>query len=372
MAQRQSAQQRGVIDGINDWMSQRSAQAGQFARAAEAKGRQIWENSIRTGENVLARSQSELKSLGAGSTVGTSSSSPRQGSGGQSWLDSTPAKMLGGDVAEHIGQGAGLARGAWHSAEGLGKGLYFGLRLLNPDDLKLGPGKSAWGQVLNTAIAADDYINKGLANPASVGNDIGNAIRQFDIDLDPIVTPMADTFGGELKRRFGIGANQGELGLDAASLALGSPALKALEGMGAAADATTAAEFMDMGFNPAQAERLAEPYSGWGHHTPLPRRIANKLRVPKLLQDSPLNVVKPDGINQGDFYAFHYGVDPKFSGTGFSRKIGGRWSGEDLGLQKYGQLGRLWHGTPTPLAAASLATGSAGLLNYQPAQDPAQ
>jgi hypothetical protein len=246
------------------------------------------------------------------------------------------------------------------------------LRLLNPDDLKLGPEKSVWGQVLDATIAAGNYVNKGLADPASVGDDIRNKVHQFHVDLDPTASPMADTLAGEMQRRFGIGANQGELGWDVGSLALGSPALKAVEGLGAVGDATSAAEFAGMGFSPAQAARLAEPYTGLGHHSVMAQALANDLGVPKAIQDSSFNLVRPDGMNQGDFYRFHFQTDPQYYGSGFSRKIGGSWSGKRLGLQKYGLLDRFWYGTPTPSAGVSATAGAAGLANSDLTQDPAQ
>jgi hypothetical protein len=83
--------------------------------------------------------------------------------------------------------------------------------------------------------------------------------------------------------------------------------------------------------------------------------------------------VNPEGLNQGDFYKFHFQVDPKFNVARFSPKIGGGvWNGKALGLQKYGLLDRFWYGTPTPLASVSAAAGTAGLANYEPSQDPSQ
>ncbi len=152
-----------------------------------------------------------------------------------------------------------------------------------------------------------------------------------------------------------------------------SPALKAVEGLGAVGDASEVADFVEMGFSPAQAERLAEPYHGVGHHSPLSQSLAKKLGVPDWIRDSSFNVVKPDGMNQGDFYRFHFETDPKYYGSGFSPKIGGPgWSGKRLGFQKYGLLKRFWYGTPTPLAGVSATAGATGLSDYDPTQDPTQ
>jgi hypothetical protein len=367
LAQRQVAQPNDVFEDIGDWISRRNAQAGASARNAEAVGRRLWNEATRTGQNILGRTQSELRALGAGQSgqpiLSARPPSTPSGPTVVTWLDGSPAaKFLGGQMAEGVGQGAGALRGAWHSLEGLG----FMGRLANYDP-------DAWGSVIDSGSAAADYIRKGIANPAKVGQDIQNAAHQFQVGVDPGATPMADTFAGEMRRRLGIGLNQGELAWDVGTLAAGSPALKAVEGLGAVGDATSAAEFAKMGFKPAQAERLTQPYSGIGHHSPLSQAVANDLGIPPWLRDSSFNVVKPDGMNQGDFYRFHFQTDPQYYGSGFSRKIGGPgWSGKKLGLQKYGLLGRLWYGTPAPLAGAFADVGAAGISNYNPAQDPTQ
>jgi hypothetical protein len=225
---------------------------------------------------------------------------------------------------------------------------------------------------LSSSEVAADYVRKGFANPAGVRQDILNAGHKLRVDIDPTATPVAPTFTGEMARRFGIGLNQGQLGWNVASLVAGTPALKAVEGLGAVADATSAAKFAEMGFTDAQTARLAESYAGAGHHSPVSQSLAKRLGLPGWLRDSDFNVVKPDGMNQGDFYDFHYRVDPQYYGSGFSPKIGGPgWSGKKLGLQKYGLLNRIWYGTPTPLAGVSGAAGAAGLSEHDPKQEPA-
>ena len=94
-----------------------------------------------------------------------------------------------------------------------------------------------------------------------------------------------------------------------------------------------------------------------GHHF-IPR--AEKL--PKSYSDGIFNVLRPEGVSRGDFYELHYKVDPKYHGGGVK---GERWSGADLGLHKYGLVGRLWHGSPPPLKARVGGLGaSAGALIY--------
>lgn len=371
MAQPQPAQRDDVLNDFEDW-------AGDFARKADAAGRQFWNGAARTGQGILDRTQRGLSRVGAAQLNNAASSraaSPTAGAtAGNSWLDrSEAAKFLGGQVAEGVGRAAGVGRGAWHSAVGAAQGADFLNRLLNPSDVIFNGPDSAWGHVLSSGEAAADYVRKGFANPAGLRQDILNAGHRFRVGIDPTATPVAPTFTGEMARRFGTGLNQGELGWDVASLVAGTPALKAVEGLGAIGDATSAAKFAEMGFTDAQAARLAEPYTGVGHHSPVSQSLAKTLRLPDWLRDSSFNVVKPDGMNQGDFYKFHFQTDPQYYGSGFSPKIGGPgWSGKKLGFQKYGLLNRFWYGTPTPLAGLSATAGVAGLSDYHPAEDPAQ
>lgn len=60
-------------------------------------------------------------------------------------------------------------------------------------------------------------------------------------------------------------------------------------------------------------------------------------------------------VSRGDFYELHYKVDPRFHGTSV---LGERWSGRDLGLDRHGLAGQLWHGSPAPLKARVAGLGS--------------
>jgi hypothetical protein len=132
-------------------------------------------------------------------------------------------------------------------------------------------------------------------------------------------------------------------------------------GLGLAAAEGGSAKFIAQGFSPAQAQYLAEPYVGMGHHF-VPRRAG----LPSIISDSPLNTLRPAGISRGDFYELHYKVDPYFFNANFPKGVGGSWRGRSLGLEKYGAAGRLWYGSPAPLKAtiggASLA--AAASVNY--------
>ena len=120
-----------------------------------------------------------------------------------------------------------------------------------------------------------------------------------------------------------------------------------------------ATKFLDQGFTPAQAEYLTRPYEGMGHHF-----IGQRYGLPEIISESPLNVMKPNGISIGDFYERHFLADPYFYGAKFPNSIGGSWSGNALGLQKPGLMGRLWYGSPDALkitAGAGAAAGGASL-----------
>jgi hypothetical protein len=100
-----------------------------------------------------------------------------------------------------------------------------------------------------------------------------------------------------------------------------------------------------------------------GHHF-IPRRTG----LPSIISDSPLNVLKPNGISRGDFYELHYKVDPHFFSANFPKAIGGNWRGSSLGLEKYTGVERLWYASPTPLkvtVGGTAAAGAAGAYYYQ-------
>ena len=110
-----------------------------------------------------------------------------------------------------------------------------------------------------------------------------------------------------------------------------------------------------------------KPYDGKGHHSLIPERarlpdFLGGGPLPRAILDSPFNVVKPPGMTQGDFYELHYGVDPKFYGTKVRK---GRWSGRDLGLQRYDLPERIWYGTPNATKQAIAGAGVAGTVPFE-------
>jgi len=75
--------------------------------------------------------------------------------------------------------------------------------------------------------------------------------------------------------------------------------------------------------------------------------------------------LKPGHMGTGAFLERHFNVDPFYYGGKIPAEFGGgRWSGRDLGWEKYDQLGRLWYGSPAPLkivAGAGVAGAGAGV-----------
>ena len=90
--------------------------------------------------------------------------------------------------------------------------------------------------------------------------------------------------------------------------------------------------------------------------------------MPRAISDSPFFLLKPRDVSTGDFYQRHFQVDPQYGGGKIPAEFGGgRWSGKKLGWEKYGRLGRIWHGSPAPLKAAA----GAGVVGAGAAVDQA-
>jgi hypothetical protein len=126
-------------------------------------------------------------------------------------------------------------------------------------------------------------------------------------------------------------------------------------------------QYRGQAFTPAQAKYLTEAYEGIGHHF-----IARRYGLPEVISESPLNVMKSNGISIGQFYERHFLADPYFYGTKFPSSIGGSWSGSTIGLQKPGFMGRLWYGSSGALkvtAGAGAAAGGAGLYWWLSSDD---
>ena len=110
------------------------------------------------------------------------------------------------------------------------------------------------------------------------------------------------------------------------------------------------AHWLGRGFNQKQAEHLAEPYDGVGHHS-LPKRIGyGMLGLPKWIMESRFNVLKPPNISRGKFYVRHGKVD-RFARGGpiVGKGKGSGWNRQSIGTELAGPLGRLYHGTTPEL-----------------------
>ena len=402
MAQRQSGSARtGVLGDIEGWLSNRESEARKLASNAERTGGAAWDQATGFGQNrfvirpddvVAIRGLLGLDSPRNGSlpgstgsniqTTGARTDSPtpagpqgRQGVGYSQppdLLDSA-SKALAGDLAGSAGIEVGKARGAVHSVEGIVDGLSFLSRLLDPYDAEDSPrGEAAWDKVIGAGKGALQYAENGVSRPESVAQDVGDwAVRSY-MGLNPYATPVAASVPEGLGRRFNIGQNQGEALFDLASLFVGGAAAKSLESVSASAELGNTAKYLAQGFSPEDAEYLAGPYIGMGHHNvprsytvpetlaglPIPRAIAGR-PLPRAISDSPFNVLRVPGMSRGDFYQLHFQVDPHFHGT--ELPSGARWSGKDLGFEKFGPLGQIWFGPPLALKAAVATTaGGAG------------
>ena len=112
--------------------------------------------------------------------------------------------------------------------------------------------------------------------------------------------------------------------------------------------------FVAQGHTVEQAEHLAEPYTGKGHHT-----AARRWNWPTAISESPFLLLKPSWMNRGRFYERHFKVDPFMYGARMKNGMPG-WSGGRIGLQRYGPIGQFWFGTTTPLKTA---VGSSLVVN---------
>ena len=355
----------GVLATMADFYDRRTQEVAKLGREAEAAAHKAYGDALRSGTDLVLRTQGEVNRFGAkllDDRKPVVKQPPQPGAAarpaGESQaprakveLNRNPVvKAIAGDVAEKVGNAAGIVRGGVHTVEGLNDGAQFLRRLTNPLDVLVSPpGQSAAEQLVGAASRGVDYVRKGVADPQIVVRDVRDKAHQMRMDLDPTATPAAPTVSEEARRRLDVGMNQGELAFDVGSLAVGGPLAKSVKGLGAVSKASKAEKYLAQGFTPAQAAHLAEPYPryGMGHHFG-PRRMG----LPRIYSESVFNRLKPEGVTRGDMYELHYKVDPEFNGTRFPARVGGgRWSGADLGLKEYGLAGRLWHGSPAPLKA---------------------
>jgi len=173
-------------------------------------------------------------------------------------LDRSPlAKTVGGTAALQLGNGLGVLRGAVHSIQGIVQGADFLGRLADPSDIiRSRPGEAAVSQLLDAGVAATRYGAQSIAQPSRVVDDLRKKAHEMRIALDPMATPPAKTFTGELKRNLAIGQNQGEMAFDIGSLAFGGAAVKGLKGVAAVPEAVAIAKFTKQGHSSLAAREL--------------------------------------------------------------------------------------------------------------------
>jgi hypothetical protein len=204
--------------------------------------------------------------------------------------------------------------------------------------------------LLGAGLRAGEYASHVIEDPSLIRDDIAKGLHNLRRQQDPFATPVADTFGGEFKRTFEVGMNNGELAFDIGSTFLGAGAMRGAARIGRISKAPTAQELAFYAENPGFAERLSLLYEGMGHHivgrnARLPGWLGGG-RYPRWLIESDLNKID-ENMSTRDFYRNHVGVDKHYNGGKVGKAYGGtRWSAErDLGWTKYTPLDRLNYGT---------------------------
>lgn len=147
---------------------------------------------------------------------------------------------------------------------------------------------------------------------------------------------------------------------------MGAPELKGLSKLGAAAKASTAADFAAMGLPERAMARWTGPNTRSMKHHNLRRSWTKNSPMLTAVGETPLFLVDPADMSFGDFQRLHFGLDDAVRGNRLPG--GGGWSGEKMGMRRYSLPERLWFGTP-PLTKASIGTGAAiGVASAEQAQ----
>ena len=325
-----------------------------LAQRAEALAYKAYKAAIRAGEDLSLPTARDVIDYG----IALQQRKP--GAPAPQLKRSITPKKVAGDVAENLGRAAGVGRGAVHSVEGLVDGGVFLGRLGLRD-------RRAWRQVDDAGRAAVDYATRAISDPSKVVRDIDTKARQMRMDLDPGATPEAATPEEELRRRFNIGQNQGELGFDVATIGVGGPLAKGFKGLERVSKIIPDEHYLARGYKPETIAYLNEPYpnTGMGSHF-----FARRLGLPKAFSDSVYNVLKPPGATRRQMYEEHHRVDDSFHGAKVPAEFGEHWSAKRLGLERYGPAGQVWYGSPAPLKArAGGLTAAAGGLVYDPSEE---
>jgi hypothetical protein len=295
---------------------------------------------------------------------------------------SLSARIAGGVAGYAVGLPAGVGRTGWHALRGLGDGLSFAESLLSHE----GRGK-AWDGAQTAAHNALQYGRSVLANPSRLVDDAATAGAAVVHGVVPFTTPMAETALGEIGHEFRTGMNAGETATNVAGL-IAAP--EVFEGLNAARTFAATreaniAEMMARGIDESTAVKLSRHYDGLGDHAVIQNDQKSILGVevpflqsapiPRWFMDGPLNVSKPRGLSQYDFYKYHYGVDRKFKGGRLPDGSDGPrgCSGRGLGFERYDQPGRTWARIPQiwkDYYTGTAVGGALGLLPGGPSERP--
>jgi hypothetical protein len=193
-----------------------------------------------------------------------------------------------------------------------------------------------------------------------LASDALSAARSANRSLNPWGTPIPGTATGAFGHELGKGANAGETlanvaGVIAApEVAAGVNAARTF----AATREANVAEMMARGIDGPTARYLSKPYKGEGEHALIQKGQKSILGVPipglehapipRWFMDSPLNVSRPRGMSQYDFYKYHYGVDRQFKGGRLPDDPSGPrgFSGKRWGFERYSNPERTWARIP--------------------------
>jgi hypothetical protein len=272
---------------------------------------------------------------------------------GQPWWE-TAAKRGVGSVAYGVGALLGAPTAVGHAFGDVKDAGLFGLKWAGA----FGPRAQAQAnrEAADAAGGALRYARTAIDEPSKVVSDARDAASQAIDSMSPFNVDLSGSLGDVVDHQFHHGRNFGEAATNVAGMFAGGELVQGLRAAGAfeATRAANIAKFIDQGANPKLAEYLAQPYPGGGHHAVIAQRLAKKMNLPRRLVDSPINVSLPRGMSRGDFYEYHYGVDPKAGGFRLPADLNGGkgWRPKELGLTKYALPERIWKGMPVPLKDA--------------------
>jgi hypothetical protein len=272
---------------------------------------------------------------------------------GQPWWE-TAAKGGVGSVAYGIGALEGAPTAAIHAFGDVKDAGLFGLQWAGA----LGAQAQARAnrEAADAAGGALRYARTEIDDPSKVVSDARDAASHAIDSMSPFNVDLSGSLGDVVDHQFHHGRNFGEAATNVAGMFAGGELIQGLRAADAfeATRAANIAKFVDQGANPKLAEYLAQPYEGMGHHSVVSRQFAKEFNLPPRLVDSPINVAIPRGISRGDFYEYHYRVDPAAKGFRLPADLNGGkgWRPKELGLTKYALPERIWRGMPVPLKDA--------------------